>query len=206
MSAGPRSTTNMAGKIRKTRGKRILIGAFCARSSAFALRRRRISVARSRRICPIETPSVSPWTIERTNERMDGVSQRAIVFASASLIERAAREEADEGDDRRLRRRRREPDPDQRQADRREDPVPEELRHGDAVHAGRGELAADLVALAEPADEALADAVRGAVEQAADRDLRPVAAPLREAVALDLRHGRSAAQVRVRDRAGEERR
>ena len=38
-------------------------------------------------IWPIETPSVSPWTIERTNDRIDGVSQRAIVFVSASLIE-----------------------------------------------------------------------------------------------------------------------
>ena len=43
ISAGSSSTTNMAGKIRSTSGKTILIGAFCARSSAAALRRLRIS-------------------------------------------------------------------------------------------------------------------------------------------------------------------
>src|SRR5215204_1845851 len=58
--AGPSSTTNMAGKIRKTSGNRILIGAFCARSSAWARRRFRMSVASPRMLWPIETPSVSP--------------------------------------------------------------------------------------------------------------------------------------------------
>ena len=38
-------------------------------------------------ICPIETPSDSPCTIERTNDRIDGVSQRASKFVSAALVE-----------------------------------------------------------------------------------------------------------------------
>ena len=38
-------------------------------------------------IWPIDTPSVSPCTIERTKDRIDGVSHRAMVFARASLIE-----------------------------------------------------------------------------------------------------------------------
>ena len=37
-TAGPSSTMNIAGKIRKISGNSILIGAFCARSSAFARR------------------------------------------------------------------------------------------------------------------------------------------------------------------------
>ena len=44
MIAGSRSTTNIAGKIRKTSGNSILTGAFCARSSAAALRFLRISI------------------------------------------------------------------------------------------------------------------------------------------------------------------
>jgi hypothetical protein len=48
---------NMAGKIMNTSGKSILIGAFCACCSTCARRRLRISMARLRRICPIETPS-----------------------------------------------------------------------------------------------------------------------------------------------------
>jgi hypothetical protein len=64
------------------------MGAFCARSSAAARRRFRISIARLRMMSPIETPSVSPWTIERTNERIAGVSARESMFCSASLVER----------------------------------------------------------------------------------------------------------------------
>src|SRR5262249_13113909 len=58
--AGPRMTTNSAGKIMKTSGKSILIGAFCACCSTCARRRFRISMARLRRICPTETPSNCP--------------------------------------------------------------------------------------------------------------------------------------------------
>src|SRR4029450_24900 len=42
-TAGPRMTTNRAGKIMKTSGNSILIGAFCAACSASARRRLRIS-------------------------------------------------------------------------------------------------------------------------------------------------------------------
>ncbi len=49
-------------------------------------------------ICPIETPSVSPWRTERTNERIAGVSQRASMLrerlvgreAHALLLQRQA--------------------------------------------------------------------------------------------------------------------
>src|SRR4029077_16401381 len=51
-TAGPRMTTNRAGKIMKTSGKSILIGAFCACCSAAARRRLRISIARLGRVCP----------------------------------------------------------------------------------------------------------------------------------------------------------
>ena len=39
-------------------------------------------------ISPIETPSVSPWTIERTKERIAGVSARTSMFFSASFVDR----------------------------------------------------------------------------------------------------------------------
>src|SRR4029077_8147280 len=68
MTAGPRMTTNSAGKIMKTSGKSILIGAFCACCSTAARRRLRISIARLRRIAPIDTPSSEPWTIARVND------------------------------------------------------------------------------------------------------------------------------------------
>jgi hypothetical protein len=64
-----------------------LVGAFCTRSSASCRRRLRISIARSRMIFPIETPRVSPWRIERTNERIAPVSALASMFARASLAE-----------------------------------------------------------------------------------------------------------------------
>ena len=70
--AGTRSTIMIAGKMRKTSGKRSLIGIFCAFSSATARRRLRISVARFRMVLAIETPSFSPWVSERTNMRMFG--------------------------------------------------------------------------------------------------------------------------------------
>ena len=77
--AGPRMITNIAGKIRKTSGKRILIGAFCARSSIIVL----LAGPHLDRLVaedlPIETPSRSPCTIARTNERT-----RACRSASAS--------------------------------------------------------------------------------------------------------------------------
>ena len=75
-TAGPRMTTNRAGKIMKTSGKSILIGAFCACCSACARRRLRISIARLRRICPTETPSSWPCTIARANDSTAGVGQR----------------------------------------------------------------------------------------------------------------------------------
>ena len=49
MIAGPSSTTNIAGKIRSTSGNRILIGAFCARSSADARRRRATAQERAQK-------------------------------------------------------------------------------------------------------------------------------------------------------------
>lgn len=45
----------------------------------------RISVDRVRRVCPIETPSCSPWTSERTNARTDAVFCRFNMLLSASL-------------------------------------------------------------------------------------------------------------------------
>src|SRR5439155_12768002 len=86
-TAGPSRMRNMAGKIRKMSGKRILIGAFWARSSAEARRRLRISPARFRMISPIETPSVCPWRTDRTNERIAGVSARVSMLRSASSAE-----------------------------------------------------------------------------------------------------------------------
>ena len=47
-TAGSSRMMNSAGKIRNTRGKSILIGAFCARSSAICRRRLRMSTARLR--------------------------------------------------------------------------------------------------------------------------------------------------------------
>ena len=73
-----------AGMIRKRIGKRILTGAFCARSSAYARCRFRSSIARFRMIWPVETPIVSPWEIERENIRTPGVSTRTSRFSSAS--------------------------------------------------------------------------------------------------------------------------
>src|SRR5439155_6863660 len=84
IAAGPSSTTKIAGKIRRTSGNSIFVGAFCARSSACCRRRFRISIARSRRTFPIETPSVSTWSTERTKERMAEVFARESMFSSAS--------------------------------------------------------------------------------------------------------------------------
>jgi hypothetical protein len=78
----------MAGKMRKTSGKRILTGAFWARSSADARRRLRISVASERRMSPIETPRVSPCVTARTKDRTAGVSARISMFRSASSVVR----------------------------------------------------------------------------------------------------------------------
>src|SRR3954462_10626757 len=91
MTAGPRMTTNIAGKIMKTSGKRILIGAFCAFPSAAARRRSRISSARLRRISPTDTPSRSPWIMARTNERIADVGHRLSMFSSACNEERPMR-------------------------------------------------------------------------------------------------------------------
>ena len=44
--------------------------------------------ARSRRIFPIETPSVSPWTIAWTNARTEALSTRSSMFAERSSIVR----------------------------------------------------------------------------------------------------------------------
>ena len=82
--AGPRMTRNMAGKMKRTVGKSILIGAFIARSSAAAWRRRRVSAACTRRIRPSEVPSWSAWMIARVNEETSGVSARSASRFSAS--------------------------------------------------------------------------------------------------------------------------
>src|SRR5213075_2436893 len=74
----------MAGKMKNTVGKSILIGAFIAFSSAAAWRLRRLSVACTRRMRPREMPSWSAWMIERTNEASSGVLVRAESFLSAS--------------------------------------------------------------------------------------------------------------------------
>ena len=50
-------TTNIAGKMKSTVGKSILIGAFIAFSSAAACRRIRESAACTRRMRPSEMPS-----------------------------------------------------------------------------------------------------------------------------------------------------
>src|SRR5207248_8751500 len=80
--AGYSSTPKSEGKIRNTSGKRILIGAFCARSSACARRRLRISTARFRMIVSMDTPSVSPCRTERKNDRIEGVSQSQSRYVS----------------------------------------------------------------------------------------------------------------------------
>jgi hypothetical protein len=49
-TAGTRMTTNIAGKMKRISGKSIFTGALCARSSAFARRRLRMSFAMFRRI------------------------------------------------------------------------------------------------------------------------------------------------------------
>src|SRR5262249_21686836 len=84
-AAGPRRTTHVAGKMRKMSGKSILIGAFCARFSAAARLRFLISTARLRMIWPVETPSCSPWRIERTNVRRFDVSILRVSPSSASF-------------------------------------------------------------------------------------------------------------------------
>ena len=77
--AGPRMTMNIAGKMKATVGKSILIGAFIAFSSAAACRFRRVSTACTRRMRPSEMPSWSAWMIARTNadelRRVDAMRQ-----------------------------------------------------------------------------------------------------------------------------------
>src|SRR5581483_2821470 len=72
MTAGPRMTMNIAGKMKSTVGKSILIGAFIARSSAAAWRRSRESAACTRRMRPSEIPSWSAWMTERTKAATSG--------------------------------------------------------------------------------------------------------------------------------------
>src|SRR5581483_10697914 len=84
MRAGPRTTMNIAGKMKTTVGKSILIGAFIACSSAAAWRLSRESTACTRRMRPSEMPSWSAWMIARTKAASSGESTRAESFFSAS--------------------------------------------------------------------------------------------------------------------------
>src|SRR5207247_11163072 len=84
MTAGPRITTNIDGKMKSTVGKSILIGAFIAFSSAAACRRRRESAAWTRRIRPRVVPSWSAWMIARVNADSSGASTRSDMRLSAS--------------------------------------------------------------------------------------------------------------------------
>src|SRR5919198_1879803 len=83
-SAGPRMTMNIAGKMKRTSGKSILIGAFIAFSSAAAWRFRRVSAAWTRRMRPSEIPSWSAWMIARVKLETSGVSTRSAIFFGAS--------------------------------------------------------------------------------------------------------------------------
>src|ERR687887_657234 len=82
--AGPRMTMNIAGKMKRTSGKSILIGAFIAFSSAAACRFNRVSAAWTRRMRPSEIPSWSAWMIARVKPEISGVSHRSAIFFSAS--------------------------------------------------------------------------------------------------------------------------
>ncbi len=90
MIIGVRITMNSAGKMKKMSGKSILIGIFCARSSAIARRRLRISIERLRIVVPMETPSRSPCVIARTKMFMFVASARrprlAIAWPTESPI------------------------------------------------------------------------------------------------------------------------
>ena len=88
-TAGPRMTTNRAGKIMKTSGKSILIGAFCACCSAAARRRFRISIARLRRICA-DRDAEQLALHHRARERLDRRSRAA----ADHVLERLDRREA----------------------------------------------------------------------------------------------------------------
>ena len=67
---------NIAGKMKSTVGKSILIGAFIARSSAASWRRARVSAAWTLRIRPSEMPIWSAWMIERTNAGLAAARKR----------------------------------------------------------------------------------------------------------------------------------
>src|SRR5919198_1361213 len=82
--AGPRMTMNIAGKMKRTSGKSILIGAFIAFSSAAACRFNRVSAAWTRRMRPSEIPSWSAWMIARVKVETSGVSSRSAILFSAS--------------------------------------------------------------------------------------------------------------------------
>ena len=75
--------------MKKISGKSILIGIFCARSSAIALRRLRISTARFRIVVPIETPSRSPW-VSDAHEDAHVRRVRAPAEALDRLVDREA--------------------------------------------------------------------------------------------------------------------
>ena len=88
--AGPRTMTNIAGKIRKTSGKRIFIGAFCARSSITCL------LPRPHLDCLIPQDladrDAEPVALHhRAHERADG----GRVAAAQPVLERLERREAE---------------------------------------------------------------------------------------------------------------
>ena len=92
-------TRNIAGKMKSTVGKSILIGAFIARSSAAACLRRRASAAWTRRIRPRVVPSWSAWMIARVNARqlwcVDAVGHALERFGAALADPHLAQREAE---------------------------------------------------------------------------------------------------------------
>src|SRR5205807_10296797 len=122
----------------------------------------------------------------------------------APPAEKDADGRSEKADERRAGGRDREPDPEQRQPDGREDPVAEELARRSVVHPGRDEVAADLVGPPRLADEMPTDPVGRAVDQPADVGLRRFPPRPGEPVALDLRDRRRAPQAGIDDRPGEE--
>ena len=82
-TAGPRITTNIAGKMKSAVGTSIFTGAFIARSSAATCRRLRDSSAWIRSIRPSGLPSCSAWMSELTTDVSSGMSTRSAILRSA---------------------------------------------------------------------------------------------------------------------------
>src|SRR5207245_1159059 len=83
ITAGPRTTTNSAGRMKVTSGKTILTGSFPAFSRAHWRRRSLISWACVRRTRPIGIPSASACTSASTKFDTSCTSMRVFMFCSA---------------------------------------------------------------------------------------------------------------------------